>query len=209
MKHLQSDGFTILELMIATTVFSVIMLLCTYGMIQIGRTYYKGATLARTQNTARAVMDNITQAIQYGSAVPVNDIGAPTTPNGAVVSSTASSGVFCVGSNQYTFTHDQVSGSNHGLVVDTSSLLNCTAQPLPSPTISGKELLGENMRLTKFQILNTTGSDYHILLKITYGNDADIELDPTKPTVYGNCKGGLGSQFCASSQLATTVHRRL
>ena len=61
---LDQSGFTLLELMIATTIFSVILLLCTVGLIQIGKTYYKGSAIVRTQNVARDITDNITQAIQ-------------------------------------------------------------------------------------------------------------------------------------------------
>src|SRR3990172_9120101 len=58
-------GFTIVELMIATTIFSVILLIVTFGMLQIGRTYYKGITLTKTQNAARSIIDTISQDIQF------------------------------------------------------------------------------------------------------------------------------------------------
>ena len=48
-------GFTVLELMIATTVFSVMLLLTTTGMIQIGKVYYKGLVTAKTQDTVRSI----------------------------------------------------------------------------------------------------------------------------------------------------------
>lgn len=63
-------GFTLLELMIATTIFSVILLLLTFGLLNIGKNYFKGKNSARTQEVARRVMDDISQAIRYGERSP-------------------------------------------------------------------------------------------------------------------------------------------
>ena len=68
--HLSEKGFTLLELMIATTIFSTILLLLTFGLLNIGKGYYKGKNTVRTQEVARRVMDEITQAIRYGDNPP-------------------------------------------------------------------------------------------------------------------------------------------
>ena len=101
-RHKQ--GFTIVELMIATSVFAVVLLLCTYGLLEIGRTYYKGATILRTQETARILIDDVTEAIQFNG--------------GEVVSNTAS-GWHCVGTKRYSFVlNRQLNDTNHALVTD-------------------------------------------------------------------------------------------
>lgn len=56
-------GFTIVELMIATVVFSVILILITTGIIQIGKAYYKGIIGSRTQETARKITDEVGRSI--------------------------------------------------------------------------------------------------------------------------------------------------
>ncbi len=61
-------GFTIVELMIATLVFSVILTVVTMGVISFSNRYYKGVHASTTQNTTRNIMDTITQAIQFGEA---------------------------------------------------------------------------------------------------------------------------------------------
>src|SRR3989338_4615433 len=70
--HKKDSGFTIIELMIATTVFSLVLLLCTFGLLQVARVYYKGVTGAKVQEALRNVTDNITRVIQFsgGSVVP-------------------------------------------------------------------------------------------------------------------------------------------
>lgn len=71
-RHLRDNqrGFTLLELMIATTIFSSILLLLTFGLINIGKSYYKGRNTARTQELARRVMDEISQSIRFGDRAP-------------------------------------------------------------------------------------------------------------------------------------------
>lgn len=49
MNKINTSGFTLIELMIATTVFSVVMLISTYGFIKINQYYTKGVNAARTQ----------------------------------------------------------------------------------------------------------------------------------------------------------------
>ena len=63
-----AEGFTIIELMIATSIFSMILLLCTVAMLQIGRTFYKGVTVTNTNEVARAVITDISSSITYSSA---------------------------------------------------------------------------------------------------------------------------------------------
>ncbi len=184
-KTKNSKGFTILELMIATTIFSTILLLCTYGLIQVGNTYYKGATTARTQAVARSIIDDISYEIQYGTVKP------------QIITSPL---LVCIGSTRFSAKLDtKVTGGVHGLLFDKNATSGCRAPALGS----GKELLGENMRLTKFEVKGNTPinpSFYTIKINVVYGDDDLIDGD--------NCKGVLGNQFCASAYLETSIRRR-
>ena len=185
------NGFTILELMIATTVFSTILLVCTYGLIQIGNTYYKGATIARTQSVARSIVDDIAYEIQYNSSTPLITSGSPF--------------AICIGPTQFFAKLDSnVSGPNHALQFTKDGNTACDT---PSP--GAKELLGDNMRLTEFSVTGLpTGSSvpdyYKIVVNVLYG-----ETDLADTNDKNVCKGGSGSQFCASAHLETTVRRRI
>src|SRR3989344_1450589 len=152
-----NKGFTIIELMIATTVFSLVLLLCTYGLIQVSRVYYKGVTSGRVQETLRTVTDNVTRVIQFsgGTVVPP----PTTTTNGTPF-------VFCIDDQRYSVVTDRqlVEGNpnetqsqiSHVLVVDTFPGCNSSSAPqdLTQAAISGQELLSPNMRLSKFEIKN-------------------------------------------------------
>ncbi len=184
LKTKNSNGFTILELMIATTIFSTILLLCTYGLIQVGNTYYKGATTARTQAVARSIMDDISYEIQYGTA-------KPQLPSPQLV---------CIGPTRFSATlNAQVTGATHGLLFDRNGSAGCAAPG------SGKELLGENMRLTKFSVTLVPATlaspeHYDIIINVVYGDTDLIDGD--------NCRGTLGNQFCASAYLESSIRRR-
>jgi len=185
-----NKGFTILELLISTTVFSVILLLCTFGLVQVGRNYYRGATITRTQNVARSVMNTLTQSIQFSGSDAVGTLPSAGTPP-------APSGTFCIGSLGYTYKLDtKVGDTSADYALKTSKCVNGS----PSTT-KQTEQLGKGMSLRTFTIVKS-GDYYTITLLIANANPDLLNAD-------GLCKGGAGSQFCATSSLKTTVHRRL
>ncbi len=223
-----SEGFTIIELLIATAVFSTLLLLLTTAMIQIGRIYYKGLTTARTQEVARLVMEDITNSIQFGGGLlePTHN----TTPLD----------YSCVGDKVYSFLRNkQLTASNspaadqskNVLVVDSGSgKCGLGPQDLVSgtPTASSRELLAPNMRLAKLEIKCATGpalcppdSIYKVSIRVVYG-DSDMLCSPfagdcadvSTSSNLGNddisCKSfRVGTQFCAVSELQTVIQKRV
>ncbi|MCX6727491.1 MAG: hypothetical protein NTX11_01595 [Candidatus Saccharibacteria bacterium] len=137
------------------------------------------------------MVDEISTAIQFGDAAPQIAQASTTTP-----------GYVCIGPNRYTIfkLNTQVQGANHALGFDKNGL-SCTAN---TAFRGAKELLGDNMRLTKFSVTPrpsaVSPSYYDIEVNIIYGTDDLFTGD--------NCNGGKGSQFCASAHLTTTVFRR-
>lgn len=207
-------GFTLIELMIATIVFSVVLLLCTASLIYVGRLYYKGVTASKTQETARAIMDEVAQAIQFSGT----DV-TPESPLGTTYDVRA----YCIGGRLYTYqvgkqvTTTGVLGANqarHAMVVNDNP--GCTSAAVPqqmdplSPADS-KELVAERMRLTKLEItpVNPAAGLYRVTVKVVHGNDdlLDNVGSPDPGTI--NCKLGQGSQYCAVSELTTTVQKRV
>lgn len=81
-------GFTIIELIIATTVFSVVLLLCTFGLMQIGNVYYRGITSTRTQNVTRNIIDMVSQDIELSD-------------NGIIATNPSVPSYFCAGHHRY------------------------------------------------------------------------------------------------------------
>jgi prepilin-type N-terminal cleavage/methylation domain-containing protein len=196
-KFKDQRGFTIIELMIATTVLSVILLLVTTMIISIGSLFYKGINQSRVQDGARNLTDEISQRLQLSGTVP----------QAGQSSSNAAVNVYCIGGTRYTYIanvqigHQQNNTGpvyNHILWRDEPSA-GCTQVmgkfvsadlTLSDPSngqVSGAglqdsaELAPANSRLTSFCIgtLNpangncqfSSASPYTINVGIAYGDD--------------------------------------
>ena len=218
----KQQGFTIIELLVATTVFSLVLLMAVAGVLQITQSYYQGVTRARTQNTAREVLEDLTETMRFASGVYT--VGAIVA--GPIVpppSSPADTGYFCLGTTRYTYAMDrQLKSSSpdaskkqkrHVLWVDHPS--GCTApadltQDEPSTGLNGRELLSENMRLVRFEVVPTAIPETNIVhVSVAYGDES---LFSTTATSSGSrsCRSGVpGIEFCAVSDLSSAVSRRL
>ena len=203
-------GFTIVELLVATTVFSVILVLISVGVLQIGRSYIKGVTMTRTQEAARTIIEDISRAIQFsgGKILPDHVSGA----SGNVTD-------FCIDNIKFVFQTGKQLKKSGTLNPDQSSTVlmrnnspSCTPTSLPSiptwpaPSPDTKELMIENARLAELtldKIQNT--ESYRISITIAYG-DSDLLSPDFKQCITNNNSGG---QFCAVSTLTTTVQKRV
>ncbi|CAN5448533.1 hypothetical protein BH10PAT3_BH10PAT3_8250 [soil metagenome] len=213
-------GFTIVELLIATAVFSVILLLIATAAVQVGRTFYKGVTINRVQDTSRRVAEDIVQSIQFGvnSASFYRSGGTP----GATETR-------CLGEVRYTFDTAKSLGtaagqSRHILWKDHVAVTdNCMgtlgSTPIPNltaiiPSVGGQEMVGDNMRVP---VITTEESpigsiiSWIITVKVSYGNKDDVfEVDGSGNPDYGRCMPQrAGGQFCAVSTINTNAEKRL
>lgn len=217
MKRLSNKGFTIIELMISTLVFAVVLLVLTAGIISIGKAFYKGLISSKTQEATRSLADEIGQAIQFSS------VGAQI---GTIKTDGAGrSNKLCAGSLQYDFILGvQLSSSKKNKLI-ASQPDSCSTAPAEVKTATQienagflatlekpREALGDKMRLAKMD-LTSNGDTYTITIKVAYG-DNDLLISPSgnplghaAPDV--RCKGGAGSEFCAVSEISTTMQKRL
>jgi type II secretory pathway pseudopilin PulG len=202
------SGFTVVELLIATSVFAAVLILITTGILQFTRQYYKGVVSSKTQNTARAIMDDVVRTIQF---------------NGGDVYALTSGGTgYCIGeSKRYSYSlnwqvtdgapNATLNQAKHGLIADNitgcnagTSALNARSIANLSAATNQREMLGQNMRLAKLNI-SGSGDLYNVTVKVIYG-DNDL-LEGAAPNQ--KCRSTVGSQFCAVSELNTTVNKRV
>lgn len=220
-RNKNQSGFTIIELMIATTIFSLILMLCLAGILQITKMYYQGVTTARTQDKAREVVDEIAETLRYSSSTLFPQATPPTDllvvgPD-VLVGASDDTNYLCIGSKRYTYALDrQLKSSSpdstrkqkaHVLWVDTISS-SCTGSiDLTTALTNGKELLSENMRLTRFDIAyNSSSKTYQINIGVAYGDEDLLETSGTTKA----CKSAFtGTEFCAVSNISLTAERRL
>lgn len=206
----KSRGFTVIELMVATGVFAFVLIIVTTGILQVSRLYYKGVNQAATQNVVRNITDTIAQSIQFGGGQVV-----PTTAGAATPTSPK---VFCIGNQRFTYDIGwQVVDSSpnatrhqayHGLVQDNLSGCSSTStQSLNTQSVSGRELLSPNMRLSKLNVTDLGGNLYRVEVRVIYGDDDLLEA-PNNPLT--DCVDEqAGTQFCTISELNTVVTKRV
>ena len=210
-------GFTIVELLMATVVFSVVLLIVTTGIIKISQSYYRGIIQNRTQEAVRNVSEEISRTIQLA--------------NGQKVLSTAnagfgtSGGQFCVGAVRYTYGLNEKIGDPGavGLKAEKVPPNDCNAASVPTNVT---QLLSKNMRLLRFKVEPdplTQDKTYRIDIRVAYGdndllshyNDDGSPIRPAPADVIDDadgavCKSGVsGGSFCATAQLDTLVKKRL
>ena len=215
LKKLSQKGFTIVELLIATAVLSVIILLATAVIINIGSLYYKGSTLAKEQEDARNIIDDV------GKQIELSDTSLQTLPsaqspgvavNGGSLNVKAT--VYCVGTTRYTAVIGYQLGSQttHVLWRDTVADNTCPALSSPpwnDPSNKGAEMIASGSMLTFFNI--SASSPYTIQVSVAYGDSTASSLLNINTNSYdaSRCKGQIGDQFCATASLSTTVDQRI
>lgn len=203
MKTFNSKGFTIIELLISTVILSLVLLTITSAIVEMSRFYYKSTIVSRTQETARTVVEDIGQSIQFAGAnnVPYDNL----------------SNCIIIGSHRYLYQkpNKPVALNQHALIEDNGT--TCSA-PLPNlnssipsvaPGYTYRELLGENMRVVDLSVQQVSGSTdlYDITVRIAYGVGTDAQLLAGTPAT---CKNSIrnGGQYCAVSALKMTVSKR-
>lgn len=203
-------GFTLVELMISTGVFSVVLLICTTAVLVIGQDFNKASIASLTQNTSRNIIDNITRELQYNTGnyrIGFN--------GGYGVEKIA----ICIGTVRYSYLLDYelVDGpfdinkkqSPHVLWLDTTLPDKCEPANVNEDTLTGgKELMSLHTRLRAATGLNITtaissgGTLYNIDVSVIYG-DKDVI------TAADKCVSSRsGGAFCGLSELHTAVFRK-
>ena len=196
----RTEGFTIVELMLATMVFSVVLVAITAGVLHVTKQYYRGVTSSATQNTARNITDTVTNAIKFGTGSVETVDGGQTQRDEPYV--------FCAGGYVFVYQLGKQYKPN------TENMVGMYVQPMQQsacavPTTddgSRRQLLGENMRVTYLRLVQAGGT-YAVTVRVAYGDDDLLRHGPVGNDV--QCVSDTGSEFCAVSGLTASAMRRL
>lgn len=216
-KHQGNKGFTIVEVLIATTVFSLVLAMTVTVILDFTHNYYKAVNTSTTENAAQSVLNDVTQAIKFSSS-PVTDV---TDDNGDIRT-------YCIGNVQ--FDYEPYTFGSDDLWESPTGPAGCSYQ---SPSSSSQELLASNnLQVLKFIItpIPNPGSTYTVEVEVGYGsNSNNLICDTSQPnnstcpqtgngtgtgsqdsnTDSFSCVISQGSQFCDVVDLTGTVQRLL
>lgn len=210
LKTKNNQGFTILELLIATTVFSVILLVVTTGIIRIGNIYYKGITSSKTQESIRNISSEFSSSIQFANGIKVPG----SLPR-----------IFCLGNTRYTyFLNSEYTKGNEATTGIYSEILSpgsACATCSGGCVTEAKQLLGNNMRVLSLRVdpvAGTANKVWNVYTKVAYGYDDLLSNYNATPAQNSSpaflqgvtCRSGIaGSSFCSTAELDTLVKKRL
>ncbi|MDB5160777.1 MAG: hypothetical protein JWO96_157 [Candidatus Saccharibacteria bacterium] len=224
MKRVAQGGFTLVEVSIASTIFSVVLLVALTSFFTIGRLFYKGVSITQTQEAASQVLQDINGNFQAAGNVSPAQSG-----NGY--------NYYCIGNSRYTYNVNHMvniddvnhaspaSGGTFGILKDTlpgssACAVPCNDDPSAGTCAAGTvklnnpvELLGHKMRVEKFDVTSSASSSnlYNISLVIAYGDDSVLTYSTTPPDYSGvSCVSDpRAQQFCSISRIDTAVYRGL
>lgn len=192
-------GFTILELMIATTIFSVILLILSGAIVTIGRTYYKGILQTRNQETARRIADTISDAIRYSgsSDMVYKDTGGPPGARS-----------YCFGNVlvSYLDPSSDGNGANGSLTINRSGS-SCNGST-PNPA-DGEQFLQDRQRVLSLSITSSPDTGLHSIDVVIATGENDLFEPVGIPNAASTCKGDAGLQFCTKTYLSAKVQKRV
>ena len=204
-KLASEQGFTIVELMIATSVLAVVLLLATMVMSSIGGLYTKGINQSNVQDSARNIVDDVSQNLELNT----NYTGPITNFDGSIT--------YCIASTRYTLVLGKqlsnINDSTHskhvlwrdGVVGSSCDNSGVNLSNDPAST-NGTELVPPKSRLSQFSISANTSPPYSVTVGVLYGDD---DLLTAFTGAGATCKPGSGGQFCSVSNLTTTVVPRI
>lgn len=206
----RQNGFTIIELMIATVVFSLVLTASTAAIVQLGRQYYRGVIQAQLQDNNRAILDEIAQTVQFSSAEVAGDSEASSDP--------VDIRIFCVGAKRYVLDMQQQKWDADDASVNRKAAVftvdngveECDRSTFTSRQAVTRELVDRGSRITKFSITPLAdGSLYKIEVFMAHGDDDLLRSDDADPDRIICKEQGIAVELCAISELSTIVQRRV
>lgn len=214
----QQAGFTILEMLIAISVFSMVLLIISAALIQLGRQFYHGVTKARTQQVARNVNDEIVNAIKYSTS-DARRLDDPASPG-----DDPNTEAWCISERRYIFAERKRLGIDTNFVALRDNNCNAAIPRITDPVPAGAvELVDDRMRIN-FSLERRASMDlWNVAIAVYLGEDDQLcsptvgncvtsdvitmdQLEAAKDLV---CKFQAGSQFCATAHFETLVDKRL
>jgi prepilin-type N-terminal cleavage/methylation domain-containing protein len=233
MKQFKQPGFTLVELLLAMTLFSFVLVFSSAGIVQIYRAYNKGATVKRVQEDARTIIEDVVRELRVRDKSTPIEICVGPSPDPTTcsdVSTNTDRNRLCIGNNiRYVW---NVAGHNNWGDNTPEQWLKANGTPrVPPEYINFSKKPNDNFADDgckgdmKVSNESTTFIDEDIVVQ--YFNVTP--MDPTQ-TIFriqlilsidhadliegvglnAKCKGSTtqGTQYCSVVNLATTVSIR-
>ena len=208
MNKLDSKGFTIVELLVAITFFSFLLLLITYGFVQINRAYTRGITTKTLQESARTITEDLARTLRISDNVSITPPGATTPENGWKMLL----GDDCYVWNQQSLTNSTsserttrtyTSGNTISMLKGDSSL--CSLSSIPEDN-DYEIVLDDRAIVQQFSVANVGPSVFKVVVVLSTEDANNNDLEAYGYTA--KCKVQIGDQFCDVARYETSIFTR-
>jgi prepilin-type N-terminal cleavage/methylation domain-containing protein len=204
-------GFTIIELLVATTIFSIVLVVIVASFLQVGRMFYKGVSVNNTNEASRGLVDDISSDIRLSDANTI--LSLHTDP------ADTTKKYFCTGQHRYTYIIANQVKQDSIINPDTTPVLaknmhagiiqDITGGACPAPSAtdgtSPRQMLGPNMQLNLLSVAQT-GTLVNIHAHVIFYGVDDTVFAPSLTDPAARCSGSLlSTQFCAIADINTNV----
>ena len=207
-QSLSQRGFTIIELLLATSFFSFVMLFVLVGFVQINRAYVRGNTVKQVQNTARTAFETIVRDLRQ------------TSNSNVLIADVSGEHKLCLGDgiryawNEFEttgFSTESLQGASQPftLVRSERNFTDCTGVVLNDQVSS---VIPTNIVVQSLNISCTSGGggscasgSYNVELVVsTANNSGSLQQQGANAT----CRVGVGDQYCDVARFQTIVTTR-
>lgn len=223
----KNNGFTIVEFLIASTVFTIVLVTALGLIVSFTRHFYKAVNSSTTQSGARTIITAVSNAIEFA---PQDSIVTSASNNSTGVDS------YCIGYTQFDYKlyAEQGYNSKNAIWETNSAIPNGTCTTNSTPQSTSIILLSNNMRLINFNVSPVAQDcldqcNYRVTAVVAYGNNSVL----CNTSKYQNCTTNgsdnasvtngwssltssttgcvqtVGTQFCDVASLTSTIGMRL
>lgn len=221
----KKDGFTIVELMIAISVFSVVMIIATTAILLIARQYQSGVTKTSMQSATRDIHQKISDSIKYSGGNIIEETSGNVTGYYVV----------CTGKTRYFYKNPSLTGGNISNSSEFNSMSSLYFQQNTDDYTSGngnagqcghissgvtddlkiaQQLLPNNAKVAFFKVVKndvdlSSGNVKSSTISTTFvRGDYDLFTLSVPPQDL-KCKSGVGNEWCSVVSLSSIVNPRL
>lgn len=198
------SGFTVVELLISISVFSVAMMAVMSAVIVMGRQYQKASYTTQLSSASKSLHQAIANDINYGSTVPEAKFTAGSPKYGYI----------CLTGNLVYAWEASAGGSIKYGLYKYQYTNSCSGNPdaaVAAAVTNGTNILPKNGFVAKIDIDSSVGADLSVVKTDFRTGEADMfsnsgDVVNSDTTCLPVLKGG---DFCAVVQYNSSVKKRI
>lgn len=203
MKRVNQRGFTLVELLLATAVFSIALIAITAAIIQLFKAYQSGISIRKTQNESRILSEELTRHARASSIIAGSPTAVcffyPATKNQANGEDTSDAKMYYVENEKLYRINKQVTYPTADPTCDSALFASGTTTQVSNEEIILKEFNGENSRDNMMELVMKIGTSNSV------GEIEDISTDPDQPPDW-ECKPGY--EYCSMTTIEKSIMAR-